>query len=216
MHFKCFSILMALYVTCLLCANWFDARLIGIIGIYSGGGIFIYPITYIILDVITEAYSYEDARRLVWYGLFFNFIFILYGQTITFLPSPEYSNNNILYDTLVNLNTRIFLASAISYLCSELFNSYFLQKMKFKMKGKYMGIRFLLSSFTASGLDTLIFCTLAFYGRFGNVQLIYFMLCSWLIKIVVELLILPFSVRLSKKLIKIEADRLSSNLDSYA
>src|SRR5579883_2959033 len=107
------------YTMVILLANWFDPRLIKIFNLTTDAGTLIFPLTFLLSDLITEVYGYKHARRAIWCGFFFNAIFIAYGQLIIHLPSPDFAANNAMFDTLLAMNVRILLASAISYLVAE-------------------------------------------------------------------------------------------------
>lgn len=192
------------YSMVIVIANWFDARIINLYGLITDAGTLIFPLTFLLSDLITEVYGYKYARRAIWCGFLFNVIFILYGQLIIRLPSPDFSTNNQLFDTLLNLNGRIVLASAISYLISEPTNSYIIAKLKIKMLGRRMGLRFVLSTFIASGLDSVIFGFVAFYQLMNSNHLIELIVGMWFVKVIIEILGLPLSVWLAKKLKQIE------------
>ncbi len=188
------------YSMVIVLANWFDPRLVHIFGLDTDAGTLIYPLTFLLSDLITEVYGYKQARRAIWYGFLFNAVFIIYGQIVIHLPSPAYPTNNQMYDQLLAMNFRIIIASAISYLISEPMNSLIMAKLKIKMLGKHMSVRFILSTVAASGIDSVIFGSIAFYGTMSNGNLIALILTMWLIKVIIEVLGLPVSTWLAKKL----------------
>lgn len=188
------------YTMVIVLANWFDPRLIKIFGLTTDAGTLIFPLTFLLSDLITEVYGYKHARRAIWCGLLFNFVFIGYGQLVIHMPSPDYPTNNATFDALLTQNTRIIIASVISYLISEPLNSLVMAKLKIKMHGRYVGIRFLSSTVVAAGVDSLIFGTIAFFGMMSNINLVYLVLSMWLIKVVIEIIGLPISIRLANKL----------------
>ncbi len=192
------------YVMIIVLANWFDPRLIKIAGLNTDAGTLIFPVTFLLSDLITEVYGFKHARRAIWCGFLFNLFFIMYGQIIIHLPSPNYETNNQLFDKLLETNIRIIIASSISYFISEPFNSFIMAKLKIKMNGNYLGIRFVLSTIIASGIDSLIFSIIAFYGVIDNFNLLYLILTMWLIKVIIEILGLPISIRITKKLKELE------------
>lgn len=193
------------YSMVIVLANWFDSRLISIFGLNTDAGTIIFPLTFMLSDLITEVYGYKHARRAIWAGFLFNLVFIIYGQIIIHLPSPAYYvANNAAFDKLLEVNTRIIIASAISYLIAEPFNSFVMAKLKIKMEGRYMGIRFLASTVCAAAIDSTIFSTIAFYGTLNNTDLVSLGATMWLIKVCIELIGLPISIRAAKKLKKLE------------
>jgi uncharacterized integral membrane protein (TIGR00697 family) len=207
---KALWFLLITYVSVILLANWFDIRLIKVFGLETDAGTLIFPLTFLCSDLITEVYGYKFARRAIWTGFLFNLIFILYSQLVIHLPSPEYARaTNANFDTLLGFNIRIILASTLSYFCAEPLNSYLMAKLKLKTDGKYMSVRFVLSTFIASFFDSFIFGSLAFGGTMPNADLIRFNATMWLIKVAIEILGLPVSMHLAKRLKQYE------NLDIY-
>ena len=192
------------YAMVIVLANWFDPRLIKLAGLTTDAGTLIFPLTFLLSDLITEVYGYKHARRAIWCGFLFNILFVLYGQLVIHMPGPDYPSNNEMFDTLLATNTRIIFASGISYLVSEPLNSFTMAKLKIKMHGRYLGIRFVSSTIIAAGVDSFIFGIIAFYGVMSNVNLLYLISTMWLIKIIIEIAGLPFSIRLAKKLKQLE------------
>ena len=180
-------------------ANWFDPRLIRIFNLDTDAGTIIFPLTYLLSDLITEVYGYKHARRAIWCGFLFNALFIVYGQIIIHLPSPLYPTDNAMFDQLLAANARIIIASAISYLCAEPLNSYVMAKLKIKMSGRWIGVRFVASTFLASGFDSAIFGVIAFYGVMNNHNLWVLIVIMWFIKVFIEIIGLPISIRLARK-----------------
>jgi uncharacterized integral membrane protein (TIGR00697 family) len=192
------------YTVIMILANWFDPRLIHIFNINTDAGTLVFPFTFLLSDLITEVYGYKFARRAVWCGFLFNAVFIIYAQIVTHLPSPSFETNNQAFDTVLAINSRIIVASAISYLFSEPLNSLIMAKLKIKLKGRYLSLRFVLSTFFAAGVDSFIFAIIAFYGSMSNLDLLFFILSMWFVKIFIEVIGLPISVTLAKKLKAIE------------
>jgi queuosine precursor transporter len=192
------------YTMVIAFANWFDPRLVQIFGLTTDAGTLIFPLTFLLSDLITEIYGFKHARRAIWCGFLFNLFFIIYGQIIIHMPNPDYPTNNAAFDTLLAMNARIILASTVSYFCSEPANSFIMAKLKIIMNGRHMGIRFIASTFFASGIDSFIFTTIAFYRTLSNANLLALILTMWFIKVAVEMLGLPISVKLAKKLKQME------------
>lgn len=197
-------ILTLTYVMVIVLANWFNVRLIQIFGLNTDAGTLVFPLTFLLCDMITEVYGYKYARRAIWCGFAFNIVFILYGLVVTNLPGPDYATHNDMFDELLKFNIRIIIASIISYFIAEPINSFIMAKLKIKLVGKYMGIRFVSSTFVAAGLDSIIFGLIAFYGMMSHENLFYLILTMWFIKVSIEIIGLPFSIKLTKKLKAIE------------
>ena len=192
------------YVMALVLANWFEARLVLLFGLTFTAGAIIFPFTFILADVITEVYGYKFTRRAIWVGFLFNAFYLAYGHLIIYLPSPEHAMKNELFDVIMTTNVRIIMASMISYLIAEPINSYMVAKLKILFQGRRMGFRFVSSTFVASGVDSFIFTMLAFYGTMQTTHVVTLLLTMWLFKVSLEIIGLPLSIKLTKKLKQIE------------
>lgn len=193
------------YTMVIALANWFDARLVQIFWLTTDAGTIIFPLTFLLSDMITEVYGYKQARRAIWCGFLFNGVFIAYGFIVTHMPSPSFATNNAAFDHLLAVNTRIIIASAISYLLAEPLNAYVLAKLKMKTEGKYMPVRFIASTFFAAACDSAVFSCLAFYGLMSNADLLNLILGMWIIKVSIEIIGLPVSVSCARRLKQAES-----------
>lgn len=197
--------IMLSYSMVLVMANWFDARLIHLFGLNTDAGTIIFPLTFLLSDLMTEVYGYKHARRAIWAALMFNLLFLAYGQMIIHLPSPSYAlHNNQEFDRLFGMNIRIVIASTLSYLAAEPLNSYVMAKLKISSKGRYMGMRFIASTWVASAVDSTVFTVVAFYSLMNSWEMFYFIITMWFIKVFVEVIGLPISTYLARKLKRAE------------
>lgn len=197
------------YTLVFFLSNWFDPRLVSLFGLNTSAGAIAFPCTYLISDIITEVYGYKYARIAVWTALLFFLIFILYDQCmVSFLVTGPIPPADL--STFLLVNNRILLAAIFSYLVTESINSYIVAKLKISLRGKYMGIRFIASTLTAYTLNELIYSPIAFYSLIPSFKnFLHHTLSSWEFMVTLELLLLPFSIRLAKRLKVIE------NLDIY-
>ncbi|MBU2712936.1 queuosine precursor transporter [Zooshikella harenae] len=179
-------------------ANWFDGRLIELFGLVISPGTLIFPLSFLISDIITEVYGYKHARRAIWSALLFNILIIGYGHLLVSLPSPSFATNNECFNKLINTDSRIILGSIVAYMLCEPVNSYIVAKMKVLMNGAYVGLRFVLSTIVAASIDTIIFVLIAFYGMYSFSDVVDLIINVCAIKILIEILGLPLSVSLSK------------------
>ena len=67
----------ALFVTCLLAANTIAAKLVMVGGLTLTAGIVIFPISYVLGDVLTEVWGYAATRRVIWLGFACNALMVL-------------------------------------------------------------------------------------------------------------------------------------------
>jgi len=134
------------YTVIVVLANWFNSVQINLYDINMRASILIYPITFQLLNIITEIYGYKHARRVIWCGFFFTMIFFIFAQATYHMPNPNYPTNNKIYDTLLITHFNDFIPLMIFYFASETFTSYLIAKSKILMKGQYQILRMILSS----------------------------------------------------------------------
>lgn len=179
-------------------SNWYDARLVSILGFAISPGTLSYPLSFLVSDSITEVYGYKKARLAIWAVLFFNVLFLLFGQLVIHLPSPSFAIENDAFDKLLSMNFWIICGSFISFLIAEPCNSYLIAKLKIAMDGKYTGIRFISSTVIAAFLDSLLFISIAFHQTLTINNIFTMTVNVWLIKVAIEILFIPVSVRITK------------------
>lgn len=199
-QFRYLWFLMLSFAMVISISNWYDARLIAVFGLVLSPGALSFPLSFILSDTITEVYGYKNARLAIWAALFFNILFLLFGQIVIHLPSPSFSTDNVAFNKLLTMNGWIVCASFISYLISEPINSYLIAKLKMIMNGKYMGIRFVASTVIAAFVDSILFISIAYHGSIDINHIFILILNIWVIKSIIEILCLPISVRVTKRL----------------
>src|SRR3989338_6179085 len=108
-HPKYLWFLILSYSMIIAISNWFDARLVEIFGMAISPGTLIFPITFLLSDVITEVYGYKHARRAIWSAFLFNLIFIGYGQLLIHLPIPSFATDNENFNKIISVNIFIII-----------------------------------------------------------------------------------------------------------
>ena len=191
----CFIVLVALFITCLMTANIIAVKLISIFGRVLPAAIIIFPISYILGDVLTEVYGYRQARRVIWLGFFCNLILvagILLGQI---LPPASFWDGQAAYERILGYTPRILAASFLAYLIGEFTNSFVLAKMKIATHGRWLWTRTISSTLVGQGLDSLAFITLAFVGMIPLSALLSAIITQWLAKSVYEAAVTPLTYK---------------------
>ena len=190
-----FLIVVVLFIACLIAANITAVKLISIFGLVLPAAIIIFPISYILGDVLTEVYGYRQARRVIWLGFFCNLIVvvgILLGQI---LPAASFWDGQAAYERILGYAPRILVASFLAYLVGEFANSFVLAKMKIATNGRWLWTRTIGSTLVGQGLDSLLFITLAFVGTIPLAALATAIITQWLAKSVYEAVVTPLTYR---------------------
>jgi uncharacterized integral membrane protein (TIGR00697 family) len=188
-----FVIIVALFVTCLITANITAVKLINLFGFILPAAILIFPLSYIIGDVLTEVYGYGQARRVIWLGFFCNFITVLAIWMGQVLPAASFWHGQEAYQRILGYTPRLLFASFLAYLAGEFANSFVLAKMKIATGGRWLWMRTIGSTLVGQGLDSLVFITLAFFGTIPVTALVLTIMTQWLAKSIYEAAVTPLT-----------------------
>jgi uncharacterized integral membrane protein (TIGR00697 family) len=182
-------IIVAVFITCLITANIIAVKIISLGPFVLPAAIFVFPVSYIFGDVLTEVYGYRVARRVIWLGFICNLIFVIFAWVGQVLPPASFWGGQEAYKRILGYTPRLLAASFCGYLTGEFANSFILAKMKILTKGRWLWSRTIGSTIVGEGLDTAIFITLAFIGTpsFVPIMILY----HWLGKVLIEAVATP-------------------------
>lgn len=204
--FRYYDFLMAAFVTVLIGSNVIGAAKatslgvldlgpIGSVPLEFGAGVFFFPVSYIIGDVLTEVYGYARARRVVWAGFGASlFIAFMSWVIVTLPPAPRFENQAAL-EAVFGQVPRIFAASVVAFWAGEFANAMVLARMKVWTRGRYLWTRTVGSTAVGQGVDSLIFYPLAFYGVFADELVLNILVSAWVSKVLWEALLTPVTYR---------------------
>ena len=185
-HSLWFVLIVALFITCLLTANITAVKLVQVFGLIVPAGIVIFPLSYIIGDVLTEVYGYCQARRVIWLGFVCNLIAVMAIWLGQILPAASFWDGQAAYERILGYTPRLLVASFLAYLVGEFANSMVLAKMKLATRGRWLWMRTIGSTLVGQGLDSLVFVVLAFAGTIPAGGLASAILTQWLVKTACE------------------------------
>ena len=158
-----YPFLMAAFVGLLLISNVGAVKLIQFGPIYTDGGAFLFPLVYIVGDVLSEVYGFKAARKAIYTGfamaVLASFTFFLVQKS----PAASDWTNQAAFESILGFVPQIVLASICGFLVGQLLNSYVLVKIKERTKEKKLWLRLIGSTVVGEFADTLVFCTIAFY-----------------------------------------------------
>ena len=95
--YRYYDLVMAAFVTVLLCANLIGAaKPAQLFGVTFNSGVLFFPVSYIFGDVLTEVYGYARARKVVWAGFVaLAFASFMSWATLTFPPAERMNDWSI-------------------------------------------------------------------------------------------------------------------------
>jgi uncharacterized integral membrane protein (TIGR00697 family) len=192
--YKYYDLIMAAFVTVLLCSSLIGVGKVCRIAGYSvGAGVFFFPISYIFGDILTEVYGYARARRVIWAG-FAALIFasVMSQAVIALPPAPDWPHQ-AAYELVYGSTPRIVAASLAAFWAGDFVNSFVLAKMKLKTEGRFLWMRTIGSTVVGQGVDSLIFYPLAFWGAWPPQLVVAVMTSNFFVKVGVETLMTPLT-----------------------
>jgi uncharacterized integral membrane protein (TIGR00697 family) len=209
MYSSRFVTVAGLFVACLVAANIISVKLIAIrisfgqIDIrewFVPAGVIIFPLSYVLGDVLTEVYGYRSARRVIWLGFLCNLVVVVAIWAAGVWPAAPFWPNQPAWDAILGFAPRLLVASFVAYLIGEFVNSFVLARMKVATQGRWLWARTIGSTVLGEGLDSLVFITLAFaslpaLGLSGppNFDLATAIVTQWIIKVAYEVLATPLT-----------------------
>jgi uncharacterized integral membrane protein (TIGR00697 family) len=192
------DIIMATFCALLLVANVAATKLIGLGPLVFDGGAVVFPLTYILGDVLAEVYGFAAAKRATVLG------FILAAvASLTFLlvdvapPGPDW-NMQEAWHAVLGFVPRIVAASLVGYLVGQLINARVLVWLRDRAQPGSLWSRLLGSTVVGGAADTVLFCTIAYIGVVGAGTLANYIAVGYVYKLAVEALLLPVTMRVIK------------------
>ena len=198
-----FVVVVAIFITCLITANIIAVKVISLGPVVLPAAIFVFPLSYIFGDVLTEVYGYRWARRVIWLGFVCNLFFVFFAWVGQILPPAAFWEGQEAYQSILGYTPRLLAASFCGYLVGEFTNSIIMARMKVLTRGRWLWSRTIGSTVAGQGLDTVIFITIAFVGTpsFVPIMILY----HWLAKIAIEVAATPLTYKIVNSLKNKEA-----------
>lgn len=175
-------------------------------GLTSAGGLLIFPVTYILSDVFSEIYGYKWSRFTNWISFAVQAVVMAIFLTTIRFPAPVWYQNTEAFNAVLGNTPRILLGSFSAFILGDWANDIVFEKMKEKHQSELKGFSFraILSSLVGEVVDSLIFFPIAFAGSTPLNGLLNMMATSVLMKVGYEIIILPITNIVVRKVKKYE------------
>ena len=202
------------FCVCLVTSNLFVPRLwqVGKLPLQLSGAVVIFPISYIINDLLTEVYGYRRAMLVIWMGFILSAFVAVAAQLVCWLPAPMYPENQEVADSfnrLFGLIPRTTVASLLAFILGSQMNAFVMSKMKVATKGRGFGWRAILSTVAGELSDSIIFYPLAFAGVMPARAIVSIILTQVTVKTLYEVLVLPLTSHIARRL------KATEGIDTY-
>lgn len=195
-----YQMLTGVFVACLLITNVMSAKTFTVGGIILPTAVIIFPIVYIVNDVIAEIYGFKKARNIILLGFVLNAFAVAAYSIAILLPAPAFAADGAAaFATVLGSTWRLLLASFAAYLVGSFINAYVMVRMKERLQKQLM-LRCVLSTLIGEGLDALIFITIAFAGTMPLSDLLIMIVAQAMFKTIFEVVFYPLTRITIKKI----------------
>ena len=209
-----FMLFGTLFCVCLITANVLETKQLSFGPINLTAGVIVFPVSYIINDVVCEVWGYQRTRMLIWMGFAMNFFFVIMGAIADWIPGAPYWHGDEGFHVIFGLAPRIALASFIAFITGSFINAYVMSRMKLSARDsgafkKNFSARAILSTVFGEVTDSIIFFPLALGGVIPWEEMPSLMISQVALKTLYEILVLPITIRV------VEYTKKRDNEDVY-
>ena len=185
-------LLNAVFIMATLASNIMAAKMTTIAGISFPAGVYAFPISFLVTDVINEVWGKKEAGFTVKLGFAASIVFTLLTMLAVWLPAAGFWTMQTEYAMVLASVPRITIAGLVAFIFSQNTDLWIFDRLKALHKGKHLWIRNNVSTMTAQLVDSLIFIVIAFYGTMPVEALFTMVFSQWAIKLVLATLDTPF------------------------
>jgi uncharacterized integral membrane protein (TIGR00697 family) len=190
-----YPVISAVFVALLVISNVGAVKLITVGPLILDGGAFLFPLVYITGDVLSEVYGFKAARKTILIGFGMAILSALTFWLIQMSPSAPGWENQSAFEAILGFVPRIVLASVCGFLIGQLLNSYVLVRIKARTNESALWVRLIGSTVVGELADTLVFCTIAFYGILTGADFVNYVVVGYIYKTLLEVVLLPITYR---------------------
>ena len=187
-----YATLTGVFTACLIISNIIAGKTFDFFSFVLPCGVIIFPVIYIVNDVLAEVYGYEKARRVILLGFFMNFVAVIAYTITIMLPAPVFFENSEAFSVVLGSTLRLLVASFMAYLVGSLVNAKLMTYLK-KWDEEKLFFRCIVSTLFGEGLDALIFIFIGFYGTMPIESLLLMIVAQALFKTLYEIIVYPLT-----------------------
>jgi len=192
-----YPVLVAVFTALVIVSNVTETKGVAFGPIITDGGFIVFPLTYVIGDVLSEVYGFKAARRAIFTGFAMNILAAAAFWVTIYLPAADFYENQEHFENIAGAYTGLIVAGLAGFIVGQTLNAWVVVLIKERTKEKYLWARLIGSTFVGQLGDTVVFCAIAAsvigitsFGDFVNYTVL-----GWLYKTAVEILLLPITYR---------------------
>jgi uncharacterized integral membrane protein (TIGR00697 family) len=168
---------------------------IALLPLVFDGGALVFPLTYILGDVLAEIYGFRLARRAIIVGFVLSSVAALTFALVDLAPPAADWGFQTAWHSVLGFVPRIVAASLIGYLVGQLLNARVLVALRDRTRPGSLWFRLLGSTVVGGAADTILFCAIAYAGVVGFGTLTNYIVVGYTYKLAVEAILLPVTTR---------------------
>ena len=185
----------AIFCALLLISNIGATKIIDFGPIKTDGGAFLFPLTYILGDVLTEVFGFKATRRVIYTGFGLGILAGLTFWLVQITPPADNWPNQAAFESILGFVPQIVAASVIAFLLGQLTNSWSFAWIKSRTSGKGLWARSIGSTILGEFVDTLTFTFIASLGRMNFSDFLNYLATGYIYKVMYEVICLPITYR---------------------
>jgi queuosine precursor transporter len=192
-----YPVLVAVFTALVIISNVTATKGVAFGPIITDGGFIVFPLTYVIGDVLSEVYGFKAARRAIYLGFSMNALAALAFWVTIYLPAADFYTNGEHFENIVHAYTQLIIAGLAGFIVGQTINAWAVVKIKERTKEKHLWARLVGSTFAGQLGDTLVFCSIA-AGAIGITSVkdfVVYTALGWFYKTAVEVVLLPITYR---------------------
>ena len=193
-----FMLFGTLFCVCLITANVLETKQLSFGFVNLTAGVIVFPVSYILNDVVCEVWGYQRTRMLIWMGFAMNFFFVIMGAIADWIPGAPYWHGDEGFHQIFGLAPRIAMASFIAFIAGSFVNAFVMSKMKISSEGMHFSSRAILSTVFGESVDSIIFFPLALGEVVPWEEMPSLMISQVALKTLYEIVALPITIRVVK------------------
>lgn len=165
--FKHIYLLLALMITFYMTTAIVQNRLVALTDhYYVAAAVFVYPLSYLISDIVAEVYGYQFSRQMLWLGLMSWFISAFFVMIFIREPYPAFwAAYSIKYDDVMSPMFRCMVSGVVAVITGQFINMYCIAKLKILTRGSYFWIRSVSSCLIGDVITVFLSIIFIFVGR---------------------------------------------------
>lgn len=177
-------------------SNIQTVKLVNIFEIESSLGTILYGSTFLATDILNLKYGKKEAKKTILIGFLTMVVMTVFmSLCLKYAPSSnDFAQQSLT--TIFTVNIRITIASLIAFAFSQFIDTILFQKLQKKYNKLWLSNN--ASTMICQIIDTIIFCTITYYGLVDIQVIFQIMISMYVFKFVIALCDTPYIYIASK------------------